>query len=106
VTESLVDSYFVLFLVGVTSAAGLALWMRWLGLPFQGLRQALGRTLEWVGICLVCLVVNVGVGFALSVTLRALVPASFLSPYLSTDMTLGLLSALQATTFQWWRHSA
>jgi hypothetical protein len=106
VNNLLLDSYFVLLLCTLTSLGGVAWGVRRHGLRREALAMAIGRSFEWVGLFLVCLMLNIGIGTALSLTLRALAPDVFVSPYLSTDLTLALLTALQAATFQWWRHTA
>jgi hypothetical protein len=100
------DSYFALLLIALTSLVTVLVGSRMLGLERGRLTLAALRSLEWIGLVLLFVLLNTGVGTALSLALRSLAPTLFLSPYLSTDITITLLSALQASTFQWWRHTS
>ena len=95
------DQVYLLILFAVTSLALYAAGRRGLGLPRRGIRPALGRMLECVGLTLALAVVNMLVGFALVLALRPFT-GSFLSLYLNTDSTLLTLSLLPAIAVQWW----
>jgi hypothetical protein len=97
-----VDALYLIGLVALTSAL---LWLagrRGLGLDSIGLRRALPRLLEWVGLTVLLYVLNLLTGFALVLLLRKLT-GSFISMYVNADATLALLAAFQALLFQWWR---
>lgn len=96
------DSLYLIGLVALTS--GLAWWAgrRRLGLSPSALRPALLRLLEWIGLTALFYALNLCTGVALVLVLRKLTD-SFVSMYINTDTTLGLLSAFQALVFQWWR---
>jgi len=66
------------------------------------LRSAAGKTLETVGLAVVFLVLNAGLGFSLTLLARAATGA-FFSLYLNDDVTIVVFSTLQALLFQWWR---
>jgi hypothetical protein len=94
-----------LYLIGLVALTSGLLWMvgrRGLGLRSSGVRAALGRLLEWVGLSAAFYAGNLVVGFLAVLALRKLT-GSFLSIYVNTDATLALLSAFQALVFQWWR---
>ncbi len=94
--------YLVLVLVVVTSCAAYLVGAAGFGLPRAGLRPALGRVLECVGLSLVFLVANVLVGVVAILAVRALTKAS-VSVYLLADETLPVLSFLQGLTLAYWR---
>ena len=98
--------YLVLVLVVVTSCTAYLVGAAGFGLPRAGLRPAVGRVLECVGLSLVFLVANVLVGIVAILALRALTKTS-VSVYLVADEALPVLSLLQGLTFLYWRdHSA
>ena len=79
------EGVFLLSLVAATSAAALAYAARrGRSLPRAAFRAAVGRALECIG----------------------LTAAFFVSLYLSTDVSLLVLSALQALVFQHWLASS
>ncbi len=96
------EGYFVLLLAGLTSlAAGAWAWRRH-DHPAQALRAAAARGLETIGLAVVFFTANVATGALVTVAARAL-DLKFISIYLSTDVTLLVLSLLQALLYQAWR---
>jgi hypothetical protein len=93
------DSAFILMVVGFSSLAA-ALVVR--GRSRRRLRSAMGKTLETLGLAAVFLLLNVGVGFCLTLLARV-VGGRFVSLYYSDDATILAISVLQALVFQWWR---
>jgi hypothetical protein len=89
-------------LVVLTSVGAYLIGTRALGLPRQGLRPAVRRTLELAGLAVVFLVANLAVGLAVILTTRAL-STRFVSVYVLSDVSLVALSALQGVIFSWWR---
>ena len=71
------------------------------GLSFDH-AAALLDALECVGLTVVFFVANLALGAALTVVVRAMTPL-FVSLYLSGDVSLLVLSALQALVYQRWR---
>ena len=96
------DALYLIGLVALTSGLVSVIGRRGLGLRSSAVRPALVRLLEWVGLSVVFYAVNLCVGFVAVLVLRTLT-GSFVSMYINTDTTLGLLSAFQALVFQWWR---
>lgn len=96
------EQFFVPVLVGLTSLGGFLLGARAFGLSGRGLRAAVGKTLECVGLTLVFFLTNLVAGMAV-VLLGRLLTRGFASLYLANDVTLLVLSLLQGLTFQWWR---
>ncbi|HVR71094.1 MAG TPA: hypothetical protein VMT87_09655 [Vicinamibacteria bacterium] len=98
------EAYFVLVLVALTSlGAGLLQWRRQ-PRPGETLRAAASRMLEAIGLTIVFFLGNVATGALLTVAARAL-NLTFISIYLSTDVTLLVLSLLQALVYQRWREA-
>ena len=92
---------YLLVLCALTSALA-ATWSRRRGRPLPELRGALARALECVGLAVVMLGVNVVVGMIVVLALRA-VTGSFISLYPNADLTLLVLSLVQALVLQaWW----
>jgi hypothetical protein len=97
------EALFLLSLVAATSAAALYLARRsGRGGAAGALRAAVDQALEWVGLTVVFFVANLALGALLTLVVRALTPL-FLSLYLSADVSLLVLSALQALVYQRWR---
>lgn len=92
---------FVLLLVGLTSAGACWVGTRGLRLSPTGLRLALGRMLESVGMTVIFFVVNLAVGVT-GILVARMVMGVFVSLYLAADETILVLSLLQGLTFQWW----
>jgi hypothetical protein len=83
-----------------SSAAWYLVGRRALGLPRSGMRAALARLVEWVGLTVLFYVANVAFGMALTLGLRT--TGAFVSMYGSTDVTLLLLASLQAFVLRAW----
>lgn len=99
------EQFFVLILVGLTSIGAYLLGAKRLALSWRHLRVAMGRMLECIGMTLVFFLVNLAAGMAIVLAGR-LLTQGFVSLYLANDVSLVMLSFLQALTFQWWRQSA
>lgn len=96
------EQFFVLILVGLTSIGAYLLGAKRLGLLWRHLRVAIGRMLECIGMALVFFLVNLAAGMAIVLAGR-LLTRGFVSLYLANDVSLVMLSFLQALAFQWWR---
>jgi hypothetical protein len=96
------ESLYLLGLVMLTSLLAWVFGLRWARLDGAALRPALVRLLEWAGLTVGFYAVNMLAGCVAVVVLRRLTD-DFISLYVNTDGTLVLLSALQASIFQWWR---
>jgi hypothetical protein len=92
-----VDALFLLGVVAVTSAV-LALVARRRHGPAG---DAFGRVLEWAGLTVAFLVLNLVAG-VIGVWLLRAITGQFVSMYVNTDTTLVLLSMAQAVAAQWW----
>ena len=98
------EGYFVLVLAALTSlAAGAWEWRRH-DQPARALRSAADRALETIGLAVLFFMANVATGALVTGAARAL-DLGFISIYLSTDVTLLVLSSLQALVFQRWREA-
>ena len=91
---------YLLAVCAFTSAVGIWLGRR-RGLSTAALSAAVGRVLECVGLAMVLLAVNVIVGVVAVLALRVLT-GRFLSLYANADITLLVLSFLQALLLQAW----
>jgi hypothetical protein len=98
------DHVFLLLLVGTTSAAALLIGTRGLHLPRARLAAGFQRALELLGVSVLFFVVNLVVGLAVILAVRALTK-QFLSAYLLNDMGLMVLSVVQGIVFECWRRS-
>src|SRR5262245_12452421 len=94
----------ILALVAITSVAAYWMGRRRLGLAPAGLRPAVTRLLECLGLTVLFLLGNQALGIAAIVVARA-VTGGFVSLYLVDDVSLAVLSLLQALLFAWWRRS-
>ena len=92
----------ILGLVAFSSLVAYVAGTRGFALSPAGLRPALARLLELVGITVVFLAVHVGVGVMVILVARATTRA-FVSIYTLNDITLVALSALQGVLFELWR---
>ena len=95
------EALYLVLLFGLTSSALYLAARRWLGLGGAGLRPALVRMLECIGLVLGLMAFNLVAGFLLVLVLRRLT-GSFVSLYLNADFTLLAMSLLQAVALQWW----
>ena len=93
------ETAFILTVVGLTSTVALALARRQ---SHRGLRSAAGKALEAVGLVGLFFLANLAAGFALTLVLRA-TTGSFVSLYVNDDVSLLVLSVLQALVWQSWR---
>jgi hypothetical protein len=90
----------------VTSSLAAAAFVRWgLGVSVTRLPQAARRTFEYVGLWLLCLTLNVGLGTA-AVLLFRTVAARFVSVYLVNDVSFVIFSAIQASILHAWLSSS
>jgi len=94
------DALFLL-LPAVLTSAGAWLLGRRRGRSAGGLRIAVARLLECVGLTVVFAVLNTALGAALTLLARAL-SQGFVSLYMVTDSVLLGISALQAVALRWW----
>ena len=88
-------------LVLVTSVGAWLVGTRRLGLARAGLLTAGARMLEVVGLLMVFLALNLGLGGIAILTWRG-ISGRFASLYILNDATLGVLSFVQALIFHWW----
>jgi hypothetical protein len=98
------EGWFILIPVALTSAAVLVARGRRRDAR-RALPAAAGKAIETVGLTVLFFLANVGTG-ALVTVLSRLLGLGFISIYLSTDVTLLILSLLQALVFQRWREAA
>lgn len=96
------ESLFPLGLVGLTSLAAYLAGTHWLALSGRDLVAVAGRLLEWAGVTLVFFGINLGIGVLAILAIRT-ATGTFLPLYLANDVTLLVLSLLQALAFEWWR---
>lgn len=93
------DAVFILAVVGLTSIAA---WLFFRRGGRRGLRAAAGKALESAGLAGVFFLLNLGVGLSLALALRR-APGAFVSLYVNDDVSMLVLSVLQALVLQWWR---
>jgi hypothetical protein len=96
------EAYFVLVVVLLTSLGAAVLEARRHPRPMASLRAAVARALETAGLTVLFFLANLGAGALVTVAARQL-KVAFISIYLSTDVTLIVLSLLQALVYQRWR---
>jgi hypothetical protein len=92
----------VLGVLVITSVGAGALGAWYLRLPARQLGRAAGLLLEILGLTGVFLVVNVAVGIAVILGLRHVI-GRVASLHTINDVTLGIVSLLQALLFHAWR---
>lgn len=97
---------FLLVLLAVTSLASYVLGVKVLGLPASGIRRAIGRMLDSVGLALLFMLANLATGIA-AIAVTQVGTGHFVSPYIIADQAEALLvlSFLQGIAFQWWREA-
>jgi hypothetical protein len=100
-----VEAWFVLVPVALTSAALALAQGRRRPQAGRALRAAAGQALEAVGLTVLFFLANVAAGALVTVLARTL-QLRFISIYLTTDVTLLVLSLLQALVYQRWREGA
>ena len=98
------DILTIIGIVALTSSGAFVIGTRSLGLNRRALGLAVGEALECVGLAVVFLVVNVLAGVVLILGLRALT-GRFISIYWLNDVSLAVLSLLQALAFHCWRRT-
>lgn len=96
------EQVFILALVSVTSLGAYLIGAVGLKFPRRGMRKAIGKMLECLGISLIFLVVNIGLGVLTILAARVLTGA-FVSMYRAADGTFLVLSLIQGLVFLWWR---
>ena len=97
------DLLLLLLPVALTSGAAFVLGRR-RGIPAVGLRRALARVCECVGLAVAFVALNTAIGAVLTLLARA-VTHRFVSLYMVTDSVLLGVSALQALALRWWWQS-
>jgi hypothetical protein len=95
------EHLFIVILLGLTSGGGYVVGVNGLGLSAPGLRVAVNKALECVGTMVVFCGANLLVGM-LAILAARFLTGGFVSLYLAADITLLVLSLLQALIFQGW----
>jgi hypothetical protein len=85
----------------MSSALLAALAMRGLRLPPRALGRACSALLQLAGLWLICFFANATIGILAIIAIRSLTP-TFLSIYLLDDLSVVLVSGLQAFILQAW----
>ena len=98
------EDYFILLPLALTSVAMAALEARRQPRAAASLRAAAVKAAEAVGLTVLFFLANVATGALISVLARTL-GLGFISIYLNTDITLLVVSLLQALVYQRWRES-
>lgn len=98
------EDYFILVPLVLTSLAAAALQLRRRPRAGASLREAAVKAAEAVGLTVLFFAANVATGALISLLARTL-RLGFISIYLNTDVTLLVLSLLQALVYQRWRES-
>jgi hypothetical protein len=96
------ETPFLLTLASLTSLAALVVGRRAFDLGLRSLGPALFRGLETLGAALLFWTANVLLGVFVALAVRGL-DLGFVSIYVNTDLTLGVLSLVQALVFEAWR---
>ena len=96
------SEFWILLLVGTTTAGAYFLGRRGFGVPDKQLWLAVARVLDGVGMGMVFFTLNILWGVVLILTFRHL-SGKFVSIYRLQDLSLPVLSLLQGLIFQWWR---
>lgn len=93
----------VIPVIGVSSGVAYAVGTRRLNLPGSGVRQAVGRMLEVVGLSVVFLAINLATTIG-AIVVSWLLSGNVRSLYLASEKMWIVLSLVQALVFQaWWR---
>lgn len=95
------EPFVVPVLVLVTSACAWLLGTRRLGLRRGGFLAAGARVLEVIGLLMVFLALNLGLGGTAILAWRG-ITGHFVSLYILNDAVLGAFALLQALAFHWW----
>lgn len=100
------EALFLLSLIAATSAGALhRARRRGLSARPDAIRAAAWHVMECVGLTAVFFAANLALGALLTLVIRALTPL-FVSLYLSADVSLLVLSTLQALAYQRWREAS
>ena len=89
-------------IIVLTSAGAFAIALRGIGLPGAALPSAIRQALECLGLAVLFLLGNLAVGLVLVLGLRA-VTGRFVSVYILNDVTLPIVSLVQALVLHCWR---
>ncbi len=93
---------FLLLVAAVTSVGAFVAGTTQLRLSARTLGQAVGKTLEGIGLTLVFLALNLSLGGSAILAARV-ITGRFVSLYLLADESVLWVSLLQGVTFLWWR---
>jgi hypothetical protein len=96
-----VSTLSALVLVALTSLAAYLVGTRRLGLPRPGLGIAVQATLEAIGMGVIFLALNLGLGI-LAIALVRAGRGHFVSAYTIDDLALAMISLFQGIIFRWW----
>jgi hypothetical protein len=92
----------ILVVIVLTSVAAFVVATRGVGLRGVALPSAIMRALDCLGLAVLFLLGNLGLGLVLVLGLRA-ITGQFLSVYMLNDATLAVLSLLQALVLHCWQ---
>jgi len=99
----MLEDVLVLSIVAVTTLLAYAVGRKMFGRSARSLAQAWAQLMECVGAFCLFLSVNMVIGVAVILILRATTPR-FISMYILDDVMLIILSAVQGLAFRlWWR---
>lgn len=94
---------FIILIVVITTCVAYLAGSRYLSSSRPSIAEALGNAMEYLGAFVMFFCVNVMLGVALIFLIRSVTPR-FVSAYVLQDVTLVILSAIQAVWFlTWWR---
>jgi hypothetical protein len=99
------EQIFILIVAGLTSVGSYILGVKGLRLSRSELWLALGKACECVGLTLAFFLLNMVVAMFVILAGRSL-SGRFVSIYIASDITLLIVSLLQALTFQAWREGS
>jgi hypothetical protein len=99
------EQVFVLIMTSLTSVGVYILGVKGLRLSKSELWPAFGKACEYVGLTLVFSLLNLAVGMFAILAMRSLI-GRFVSIYIASDITLLIVSLLQALIFQAWREGS
>jgi hypothetical protein len=96
---------FILIIVGLTSLGTYIVGIKRLRLSASGLWVALGEAFACVGLTVIFFLLNLAIGM-LAILAARFFSGGFVSLYTASDLTMLVLSGLQALAFQAWRANA
>ncbi|HSF30466.1 MAG TPA: hypothetical protein VLK82_08355 [Candidatus Tectomicrobia bacterium] len=99
------EQIFILIVAGLTSVGGYTIGVKGLRLLRSELWGALGKTCDCVGLTLIFFLLNIAVAMFAILAVRAL-SGRFISIYMASDITVLIMSSLQAITFHAWRENS